>query len=69
MVHSNSKIINKPLRNANLPKNSIIGAVIRKDRVIIPHGDDTIQAQDKIIIFALSSAIKKIEKIFDGEKS
>ena len=69
MVHSNSKIINKPLRNANLPKNSIIGAVIRKDRVIIPHGDDTIQAQDKIIIFALSSDIKKIEKIFDGEKS
>lgn len=69
MVHSNSKIINKPLRNANLPKNSIIGAIIRKDRVIIPHGDDTIQAQDKIIIFALSSAIKKIEKIFDGEKS
>jgi len=69
MVHSNSKIINKPLRNANLPKNSIIGAVIRKDRVIIPHGDDTIQAQDKIIIFALSSAIKKIENIFDGEKS
>jgi trk system potassium uptake protein TrkA len=69
MVHSNSKIINKPLRNANLPKNSIIGAIIRKDRVIIPHGDDTIQAQDKIIIFALSSDIKKIEKIFDGEKS
>lgn len=69
MVHSNSKIINKPLKDLNLPKNSIIGGIVRQDRVIIPGGKDSIQPEDKIIIFALSSAIKKIEKIFDGEKS
>ena len=68
IVNPNSKIINKPLKKANLPQNTIIGAIVRKDRVIIPHGNDIIQPEDKIIIFALSSDIKKIEKIFDGGK-
>ncbi|MBA7476560.1 Trk system potassium uptake protein TrkA [subsurface metagenome] len=66
IVSPYSKIINKPLKKTNLPQNSIIGAIVRKDRVIIPHGNDIIQPEDKIIIFALSSDIKKIEKIFDG---
>lgn len=68
IVSPHSKIINKPLKKANLPRNSIIGAIVRQDKVIIPHGDDIIQPEDKIIIFALSSDIKKIEKIFDGGK-
>ncbi len=69
IVHSDAKIINTPLKKlkkAKLPKNSIIGAIVRENNVIIPHGDDIIQAGDKIIIFALSSDIKKIERIFDG---
>ena len=66
IVHSNSQIVNTPLKNARLPKNSIIGAIVRWNKVIIPHGEDIIQANDKIIIFALSSDIKKIERIFDG---
>jgi len=68
IVSPYSKIINKPLKKANLPQNSIIGAIVRKDEVIIPHGNDVIQPEDKIIIFALSSDIKKIEKIFDSGK-
>lgn len=68
IVSPHSKIINKSLKKANLPQNSIIGAIVRKDKIIIPHGNDIIQPEDKIIIFALSSDIKKIEKIFDGGK-
>jgi trk system potassium uptake protein TrkA len=66
IVSPHSKIINKPLKKANLPQDTIIGAIVRKNEVIIPHGNDIIQPKDRIIIFALSSDIKKIEKIFDG---
>jgi len=66
IVSPHSKIINTPLKNAHLPQNSIIGAIVRKKEVIIPHGNDIIQPEDEIIIFALSSDIKEIEKIFDG---
>jgi len=68
IVQSTSKIINTPLKDLNLPKNSIIGAIVRQDRVIIPGGKDSIQPEDKIILFALSSDIKKIEQIIKGRK-
>jgi trk system potassium uptake protein TrkA len=68
IVQSTSKIINTPLKDLNLPKNSIIGAIVRQDKVIIPSGKDSIQPEDKIIIFALSSDIKKIEQIIEGRK-
>ena len=66
IIHQGARIIKTPLKEAKLPKNTIIGAIIRKNNIIIPHGDDILEANDKIIIFALSSDIKKIERIFDG---
>lgn len=63
-----SKAINKPLRDTNMPKNSIIGAIVREDKVIIPHGSDVIQIGDKIIAFTLAPSIKKIERIFGGKE-
>ncbi|RLE09732.1 Trk system potassium transporter TrkA [Candidatus Aerophobetes bacterium] len=63
-----SKIINKPLRDAHLPKECIIGAIVRGSQVIIPHGNDIIQPQDKVIVFTLPSSIKKIERMFTGKQ-
>ncbi len=68
VVQPTSKIINKPLKNANLPKNSIISAIIHQNRVIIPHGNDIIQPKDKIVIFTLASDIKKLERLFDAKR-
>jgi len=68
VAKSTSGIINQPLKDLDLPKNSIIGAIVRKDKVIIPGGNDIIKPQDRIIIFALSSEIKKIEQIIEGRQ-
>ncbi len=51
------------LRDARLPKGSLIGAVIRGEHVIIPSGEDVINEGDRIIVFALSQAIKDVEKL------
>ncbi|GAB4112840.1 MAG: Trk system potassium transporter TrkA [Candidatus Caldatribacteriota bacterium] len=66
VANSASRIINRPLKDLNLPKNSIIGAIVRKDKIIIPRGKDIIEPLDRIIIFALSAEIKKIEQIIEG---
>ncbi len=57
-------ILNVPLKKVNFPSDMIIGVIIRGDDVIIPTGDDIIKLNDKVIIFVLPSAIKKIEKFF-----
>ncbi len=64
IAQKDSKITNKPLKLANLPNNSIIGAIIRGGEIIIPNGDDFIIEGDKVILFTKIIEIKKIENLF-----
>ncbi len=45
------------------PKASIVGAIIRGEKVIIPSGADTVMVDDKLIIFTLRESIKEVEKL------
>ncbi|MCH8808943.1 MAG: Trk system potassium transport protein TrkA, partial [Proteobacteria bacterium] len=40
------------------------GAIVRGDEVIIPRGDTVVRANDLVVIFAATAAVKKIEKLF-----
>jgi trk system potassium uptake protein TrkA len=57
-----SPLAGKTLEKAQ-PRASIIGAIIRGEKVIIPSGSDTIMDDDKLIIFTLKESIKEVEKI------
>jgi len=59
-----SRLVGVALRAANIPENAIIGAIVRDNAVLIPTGDTIIAAKDRVIIFATSSALKEIERMF-----
>lgn len=61
-VGENSAILGKPLKEANLPEGCIVGACVRGDETIIPKGSFTPQAGDRVIVFTLTEAVKKVEK-------
>ena len=63
-VLETSSLIGVPLREAQLPDGVIVGAVVRRDKVLIPRGDTVIRAHDLVVIFAATHAVKKIEKLF-----
>lgn len=65
ITREKSKITEKPLHEAKLPKNVILGAVMRGENIFIPTGETHIQTGDKVVLFALPSAIGEIEKMFD----
>ncbi|MFQ5515164.1 MAG: Trk system potassium transporter TrkA [Myxococcota bacterium] len=56
-----SELVGRPLREAGF-KGAIVGAIVRGDDVIIPGGDDQIEAGDHVVIFALRSAIPALER-------
>ncbi|MFC1590992.1 Trk system potassium transporter TrkA [Thermodesulfobacteriota bacterium] len=58
-----SDLVNKPLAKLNFPKDAIIGAIVRDDVLIVPRGDSVISPGDRVIIFALSTAISRVEKM------
>ncbi|WP_456442150.1 TrkA C-terminal domain-containing protein, partial [Caldithrix abyssi] len=59
-----SKITKKPILKIAFPQNALLGGVIRGDQIIIPTGNTQILAGDKVVVFALPGAVKKVEKLF-----
>ncbi len=60
-----SNITEKNLAELDLPKGSIIGGYVRNDEGFIGIGDTKIIAGDKVVVFSLPDAVKKLEKFFE----
>jgi len=58
-----SGIVNKPLHKVKIPKGVIVGAIFRKDDILIPRGDTVIKPGDRLILFALQQMLPKLEKL------
>ncbi|HGY56503.1 MAG TPA: Trk system potassium transporter TrkA [Caldithrix abyssi] len=65
IAQKGSRITKKPLIDLKFPKDAILGAVMRNDKVFIPVGGTQIQAGDKVVLFALPPAISEVEKLFE----
>jgi trk system potassium uptake protein len=59
-----SDLVGAPLRDVNLPKGVVVGAIVRDDEVIVPRGGTIIQAKDRVVLFAEAKAIRAVEKMF-----
>lgn len=63
-VRKKSRVNGKYLKDIKLPKESIIGGIVRDQKGVIPSGDFKIQEKDHVIVFSLPMAISKVEKLF-----
>ena len=59
-----AKITQKPIKDLGFPDEAKIGGIIRGDNACIANGDTEIKEGDKVVVFTLPSAIKKLEKFF-----
>lgn len=64
IAQPDSKITKKQLKDINFPKEANIGGIIRGEDAIIAKGSDQIVAGDRVVVFTLPSAIRKVEKYF-----
>jgi trk system potassium uptake protein TrkA len=63
-TNENSKITRKPVSEIHFPKGALLGAVVRGEDFFIPVGDSQLEAGDKVVVFAMPTAIKEVEKLF-----
>ena len=59
-----SELINKELKNSNLPEEIRIGAILRADKVIIPRSNFVFQKDDRVVFLAKKDSISVVENIF-----
>jgi trk system potassium uptake protein len=54
----------QPLAEIRFPPGSLIGAIVRGSRVIVPRGTDSIRIGDRVIVFVMPDAIAPVEALF-----
>ncbi len=59
-----SELINKELKNSNLPDEFRIGAVLRDDKIIIPRSDFVFKKNDTVVFLAKREELPLVENIF-----
>lgn len=65
VAKADSKITKGKLKDIDFPRDAIVGGVIRGNKAFIAKGDTHINAEDRVVVFALPSAVKKLEKFFN----
>ena len=63
-IIESSELINKELKNSNLPDEIRIGAVLRNKKVIIPKSDFIFQKDDQIVLIVKKDTIGVVENLF-----
>jgi trk system potassium uptake protein TrkA len=62
-VHPLSPSANKNLREIDLPNESVIVAIIRKNQLLIPHGDTILLPADEVLALVHSSQLKRLASL------
>ena len=62
-ISESSEIIGIPLKDLRIKKGIIIGCIIRRDRVIFPDGNDTIERNDSVIVITKNQELREINEI------
>jgi trk system potassium uptake protein TrkA len=65
LAEEGSRYVGKRLREMKFPRGAIVGAIAKPNgEVIIPRGDKTIEAGDRVIFFTLESVVPELESAF-----
>ena len=63
-IIESSELINKELKNSNLPDEIRIAAVLRSKEVIIPRSDFMFKKEDKVVLLAKKDFLHVVENMF-----
>lgn len=67
IIPAASSVTNKKLKDAKLPKNSLIGSIVRDDKIIIPNGETVLRSGDRVVIFALPDTVPTVVRLFENK--
>ena len=65
IVKPNAPATKAPIKELKLPQDTIIGGVVRGDKVFIAVGNMELSAYDRVVVFAMPASISKIGYFFN----
>ncbi len=64
IVNPDSLITKAPIKELHLPEDAVIGGIIRGNETLIAVGETRVKPYDRVVIFALPTALGRIERFF-----
>lgn len=64
VIKENAPVAGVPLAEARIPREAVVGAILRDGGMIVPHGSDRLLPGDEAIVFATRAAVDKTERLF-----
>ncbi len=64
-VRPGSPLADRSLAEIRFPTDSLVGAVIRDDEVIVPSGELSLTQGDRVTVLALPDAVAALEEMFE----
>ena len=61
-IHPHSEAVNRPLSELKMPVECVIAAIIRKGKLVIPHGDTLLLPADEVLAVVHSTQVKELAK-------
>ncbi|MEQ9079282.1 MAG: Trk system potassium transporter TrkA [Sandaracinaceae bacterium] len=68
-VPRGARVVGVPLKRMGLPRGALLGGIVHGDRVIIPRGDDVVEAGDTVVLLLTESARPIVERMFRSRRS
>jgi len=59
-----SALAGKTVREAKFPRGVIVGAIVREGNVIVPSGGTAFRSGDRVVILAMTDAVRSMEQYF-----
>lgn len=64
-VGEHNQLVGKKLAESNLPECCLMSAIFRGSQLTIPHGEDIIQKDDRVVLVGKPEAIEDTRKLFE----
>ncbi|MFP4457636.1 MAG: potassium channel family protein [Clostridia bacterium] len=65
-INSDSPVVGKRMRELNLPQESVVGCIFRKEDAVIPRGETDIRLNDKLLVLALPEVQSEVLEVIRG---
>ncbi len=59
-----ARVVGTPMRRLSFPRGALLAAIIKGDRVVIPHGDDMVDAGDIAVVLCVPDARAGVARMF-----
>jgi trk system potassium uptake protein TrkA len=65
-VPARARVLKRPMKRLNFPREAIVGAVMRGKELFVPGGEFQFDEGDRALVFTLSDSLPALERMFRG---